>query len=115
MNRAIFHVDDPACWPLALANAGNLLDLWSAGGAPFELELLANAAAVRRLTERGSAELRESMEALAAGGVRFAACRIAMGNLGIAEADLLPFATPVPSGVAELAEKQGEGFAYIKP
>ena len=115
MKRAIFHVDDPTCWPLALANARNLLGLWDAAGEAFEIELLANAAAVGRLTEHGSAELGGAMGALAAEGVRFAACRIAMGNLRIAEKDLLPFVGSVPSGVAELAEKQEAGFAYIKP
>lgn len=115
MPKAIYHVDDPANWPLALANARNMLDYGLEEEVPFDIEILANAAAVRLLTAAESGDLAEKMASLARGGVRFAACRVAMKNLGIREQDLLPFAVPVPSGVVELTMRQGEGFAYIKP
>ena len=115
--KVLFHVDDPARWPLALTNAQNLRDYCESRGEPGVIELVANGPAVQTLTREGagSAGLDARMEALAAGGAVFAACRNAMRGLGIAPEALCAFVTPVPAGVAELAERQADGYAYIKP
>jgi intracellular sulfur oxidation DsrE/DsrF family protein len=47
-------------------------------------------------------------------GVHFVACRNAMRAFKIAETDLLPGVTSVPSGVVELVRRQEAGYSYVK-
>jgi hypothetical protein len=54
------------------------------------------------------------MKKLAAGVVVFAACENFMRKMNVTKTDLLPFAMPVESGVAELARKQKAGWSYLK-
>ena len=55
------------------------------------------------------------MRALADKGVKFIICGNSLRNRQIAE-DLLPdIITVVPQGVSYIVERQGEGYAYIKP
>ncbi len=53
------------------------------------------------------------LKALADEGVIIAACQNAMRARNLTAADLVPFATQVDAGVAELARKQEAGWAYI--
>ncbi|MFU0831743.1 MAG: DrsE domain-containing protein [Oscillospiraceae bacterium] len=117
MSKVIFHVDESSRWQMVLANATNMIQYGRTQDMPFEVEILANSQAVRQLTIQGAeeAEMRERAEVLSRSGARFAACRVAMGNLKIKESDLLPFVQTVPSGVVELAQRQDEGYAYIRP
>ena len=46
---------------------------------------------------------------------RFAVCANSMKALGISPSNLPPFATIVPAGVTEIAIKEQEGYAYLKP
>ena len=43
------------------------------------------------------------------------ACNNALAANHLTAADIYQFITIVPAGVVELAQKQTEGFAYIKP
>lgn len=57
----------------------------------------------------------ERMEKLSQGKrVTFAACENTMKRKGVPKADLVPFATTVDSGVAEVVRKQESGWSYIK-
>ena len=47
-------------------------------------------------------------------GVKFAVCQNTMNRLKITKDQLLPFATVVPAGIAEIVEKQEKGWSYIK-
>ena len=47
--------------------------------------------------------------------VTFTACNNALAANHLTAADIYQFITIVPAGVVELAQKQTEGFAYIKP
>ena len=47
--------------------------------------------------------------------VTFIACNNALAANHLTAADIYQFITIVPAGVVELAQKQTEGFAYIKP
>ena len=49
-----------------------------------------------------------------AAGVEFAACRNTLSARHLTPADLLPSATTVDSGVAEIVRRQEQGWAYIK-
>lgn len=63
------------------------------------------------------AELSKRVDALRADGVRFLVCANTLKSRGLDIADLYGAteADVVPSGVAELARLQQQGFAYIHP
>lgn len=112
MIKAIFHIDEIEKWDLALANVHNLL----AGIDPqhSQIEVLVNGAAVEVFCALDET-LRRKMHLAAEKKVRLCVCRNSLKSHSI-DATILPdFIEVVPVGVLELAEKQMEGFAYIKP
>lgn len=115
--KVIFHVDEMERWGTALTNAENLFDYCNEGNKPCTLEILANAEAVKMLAEKTAeaSGFTGRLKALYERGPVVAACNNALNKFRIGPEELLPFVTVVPAGVAELAEKQEEGFAYIKP
>ena len=110
--RVVFHVDEAAKWSLVLKNVDNLLP--EIDRQASRVEVVANGEAVEffKTTAPGN-----SVPAgrLAGAGVLFAACRNALRERGIPESGLWPFVQIVPAGVLELALRQKEGYAYIKP
>jgi intracellular sulfur oxidation DsrE/DsrF family protein len=47
-------------------------------------------------------------------GVRFLACKNTLDQQNLSEKDLVEFTTVVPSGLAHVIIRQGEGWSYIK-
>lgn len=78
------------------------------------IEVLANSAAVEGYA-LSSPEHETAMKTLSEEGIRFAACGNALKGTGLTKADIFDFVTVVPAGVVELAERQAEGYAYIRP
>lgn len=117
IRKVIFHVDETKVWSRALANIGNLIRYYEETKEQYEIELLVNGSAVElfaadKAKEAGLAEdIREASDR----GVIMAACGNALRNLKISRDSLFDFVTVVPAGVAELAARQTQGFAYIKP
>lgn len=112
--NVVFHIDEPAKWPLTIQNALNLLEFYRERGVNSRVEIVANSQAVSELTQNIQTYA-DALAALAEQSVVLAACGNAMRNLGIEPGQLYPFVTVVPAGVAELAERQREGYAYIRP
>jgi intracellular sulfur oxidation DsrE/DsrF family protein len=110
--NVIFHVDDSSRWELTLGNVGNMLAHGQATGLAFAIEILANGPAVRDLAQGGP--LAEAIRSLPA-TVRVCACRNALRKFSLPEDGLLPGVAVVPTGVVELALRQADGYAYIKP
>ncbi|MEA5003571.1 MAG: DsrE family protein [Christensenella sp.] len=115
--KVILHVDEAKKWKLALENAKNLLQYGEEFGKEYVVEILANSAAVTSLTQAKAKEegLFADMEDLAIQAVAFVACRNALKANAVLEGSLIPFVEVVPAGVAELADKQADGYAYVKP
>ncbi|QQO10078.1 DsrE family protein [Breznakiella homolactica] len=112
--KVIFHVDENHKWELALKNAGNLLK--AVGKNEARAEILANAEAVGFYRKKDhNKETAELMDDLHEMGIIFKACNNALGNFKISKDDIFPFVKIVPVGVLDLALKQDEGYAYIKP
>ena len=78
------------------------------------IEVLANSAAVEGYA-LSSPEHETAMKTLSEEGIRFAACGNALKGTGLTKADIFDFVTVVPAEVVELAERQAEGYAYIRP
>lgn len=110
MIRAIFHVAHYEDWAMALTNINNLLQ----AEPDAKVEALANGNAVI-LFQTAPAKLTARWQALADKGVDFALCNNALKSFGINPDELDSRIRVVPAGVLELAQKQSEGFAYIKP
>lgn len=117
MLRVVLHIDEMEKWPLALSNTENLLDYCGDRGLAHAVELVANGAAVRglRLADAQAAQTFVRLEALSRRQVVLAACQNALRANQIQREELCGFVSVVPAGVAELAEKQAQGFAYIRP
>lgn len=113
--KVLFHVNENGKWDTALANATNLLKDIGPEGA--DAVVLANGPSVAAYVDDKKQSI---MESLASQGVTFLACRNSLkkmceGNLCISEEGLPKFVTVVPAGVTELARRQADGYAYIKP
>lgn len=113
MIKVIYHVDEMEKWDLCLGNVRNMLAYGQANHETFEIEILANSVAVKGLVKES--ELNESMVELLEKDVVIAACQNALHAQSLQKESLISKITIVPAGVVELAKKQNDGFAYIKP
>jgi len=113
-HKVIFHIDEISNWELLLNNVTNLLA--AAEGIKIEIEVLANAQAVKYYdpSQQLNPDIK-TMQNLHQKGVRFVACNNALKANNISKDNLLEFVGTVPAGVLELIQKQNEGYAYIKP
>ena len=94
--KVVYHIDEMEKWDLLLANVRNMCAFYEAAGHAATIEVVANAA------------LQEA-------GVLLAVCANALAANGVGADALVPSAHVVPAGVVELAQRQQEGYAYIKP
>lgn len=111
--RIVFHVDELEKWEMVLGNLSSVVR--AADMAASRVEVVANSGAVRQYLTDAPARAAAEMGRLADAGVRFAACHNALVGLGIHSEQLLPFVEVVSSAVLELALRQSEGYAYIRP
>jgi uncharacterized protein len=87
----------------------NVLEYWPT--AKIEVVIHNDAIGFMRNTESVVAkEVKEMQER----GITFAVCKNTMKRKKLTEADILPSAVFVPVGIAEIVEKQEDGYAYIK-
>ena len=103
--------DDRDQWQAALNNVENVRK--ALGADKTDVELVAHGNGLSMLIAASGGD-RARMEELSKGGVVFAACENTMKKQNVAKADLLPFATTVDSGVAEVVRKQEAAWAYLK-
>ena len=111
-HRVVFEVttDSPDAWQAILNNVDNLK---IALGDKTQVRVVAHGKGLGLLLATNVA-LKERMQNASARGVIFAACENTMKKQNVKKEQLLPFATTVDSGIAEVVRKQGEGWAYIK-
>ena len=113
MKKVIFHVDENSKFNLAHANIINMLAYYKELQAPVTIELLLNSEAVSLTTT--NSEVIDSVKQLLTNHVIVAVCNNSLKKLSLTPSDLIKGVTIVQAGVVELAEKQLEGYAYIKP
>ena len=120
-HRLAIHVDqnDPAVMNLALNNAANVVQHYSAAGEEVEIEIVAYGPGLHMLREDTSpvkARVKSIGESMP--NVAFSACgntREAMKKAESKEIPLLKQARIVPSGVVRLMELQEKGWSYLRP
>lgn len=115
--NVLFHVDSVERWNAVLANVQNLISACRTSHLSFQIEIVATGEAVRTLI-RAEAEKRsglaESLCHVSEEGVALAVCGKALEQYCIPASLLLEKAVVVPLGTMELAEKQAEGWTYLK-
>lgn len=111
--KVIFHVDEEGKWPLTLGNVKNMLAYANAHNENYKIEILANSEAVRDAVKES--KYVDELAQLYEEGVDIALCHNALMAQGIIKDMLYKGCRIVPAGVVELAQKQMEGYAYIKP
>jgi intracellular sulfur oxidation DsrE/DsrF family protein len=111
--RVVIHVDDPSPerQRLALGNARNLLD--DVGEDAVAVEIVFNGPAISALSV--GSEFSDELVSLQTRGVELLGCHNSMVAAGLLREDLLVGATVVPSGIAHLVRRQGDGWAYVRP
>lgn len=79
-----------------------------------ELEVVCHGPAIFMLVKEKAFFEARMQDVLGKGKVSFKVCANSMRRLGVDASQLLPLAQVVPVSILELAQKQSEGWAYIK-
>lgn len=111
--KIILHVNEPERWMMALNNIKNLIALNN----DIKIELLVHGPAITlilkdKLQQNNQIAL---IDSLSDKGVVFAVCNNTMKQMNIMKSAIYQDALVVPAGAYELAEKQQQGYCYIKP
>lgn len=111
--RIVFQVSDAevAKWNLALNTVRNVQTEFPDD--PTELEIVAFGPGIGML--KGDSPISARVAEALKNGVKVVACENTMKSMKLAYADMLPTIGYVPAGVVEIARRQQQGFAYIKP
>lgn len=112
-HRIVFevNVDGQEAWTSILNNVENLQKAF--GRDHTQIEVVAHGKGLSLLLAT-NAELQDRLKQDSDSGVILAACENTMRRRNVKKEDLLPFATTVPSGVAEVVLKQEAGWSYLK-
>ncbi len=121
VKRVAIHVDenDPARMNMALNNAANIFKHYDELGEAVEVRLVANGPGLHMLrTDTSPVKDRIAAMSLEHESLSFAACgntHRMMSKRADGEVSLVSEAEMIASGVVELIELQGDGWAYIRP
>ena len=114
--KICFHVDQNERWATCLGNIKNTLAYFEEARIEGSIVVIANSEAVQQLVaEQVDEASLHAIQAFIDRKVVVAACRNALAGNDISEDALIPGVRTVPAGIIALAEKQEEGYAYIRP
>ena len=102
---------DPQEWEKLVNNAENLIR--ALGESATMVEIVSHGDGLQILLKSTANRPEERMQKLSKIGVVFAACENTMRRMDITPGDLVPYAEPIDSGVAEVVRKCEEGWSYI--
>ena len=120
-HRLAIHVDqnDPAVMNLALNNAVNVVQSYSAKGEEVEIEIVAYGPGLHMLRDDTSpVKARVKSISQSMPNVAFVACGNTSDAMKKAEGKEIPLvaeAKVVPAGVVRLMELQEKGWSYVRP
>ncbi len=98
-------------WAQAIVNAQNLLATF--GRSQIQIEVVVRGPGLAMLM-KSDTEFADKLMVLSRRGVQFSVCGQTLADSHSDARDLLPFATVVDSGVAELVRREEAGWSYIK-
>ena len=106
----VIHINEGAAdkQAVVLRNATNLM---TALGPETTIELVTHGPGISLAVGAASPTLAAVLEL----GVTVCVCRNSMASANLTDAELFPGARIVPSGMAHLVIRQGEGWAYLRP
>lgn len=108
--KVVLHLREVSQWPVALANAHNLLEIVPQA----TIEFVINGPGVLYLFSL-SLEQAVPLEELRERGVVFSACNNAIKANQLDAKQLPAVARIVPAAIHRLVETQQQGYAYVKP
>lgn len=103
--------NNPDLWKLALNNAKNIQE--EIGKDRIDVEIVALGPGIEMLRKQSKAA--DGLEKAKADGIVLQACANTMKSRGMSTEDLAPGIKTVPSGAAEIIQKQRQGWAYFAP
>lgn len=111
-HRVIFELtsDTPEAWEGVLNNVENVQKALG----PTSIEVVAHGKGLALLEPSSNTGVLDRLKQSADAGVVFAACENTMKRQNLQKEDLVPFATTVDSGVAEVVRKQEAGWSYLR-
>ncbi|SHN51411.1 DsrE family protein [Desulfovibrio litoralis] len=112
--KILLHVNNQDNWAAVLENTRNTINYKKEYDSNIEIEIVANGNAVLKLKNAADDDLSKSLNEIR-DDVNIAACNNALKKFNIFPNELYDFVIVVPAGIIELAKRQSEGFAYIKP
>jgi intracellular sulfur oxidation DsrE/DsrF family protein len=110
-HRVVIHVHDgdPTHHAAVLRNVSNLLQ----AAQPDAIEVVSHGPGLDLLLPGSAAS--DDVRALQAAGVEFVGCANTLASRHLTPSDLVDGTVVVASGVAHLAERQWDGWAYLHP
>ncbi|MCY9807240.1 DsrE family protein [Lentilactobacillus senioris] len=109
--NTIFHIDEINKWPTLLSNVNHMHEWMQSTKTAGTIEVLVNGSAVSAVVKNSDINLSQ----LTNMGIMVAVCNNSLVQRDIKTDSLQANLQVVPVGVVELACKQSEGYAYIKP
>lgn len=103
--------NNPDLWNLALNNAKNIQE--EIGKDRTDIHIVALGPGIEMLRKQSKAA--DGLEKARASGIVLQACANTMKSRGMSAEDLAPGVKTVPSGAAEIIQKQRQGWAYFAP
>ncbi len=103
--------DSLAKWSFTLTNVDNIQA--QLGKKKVKIEVVAFGPGIFMLKRNSG--IRQQLEKEMKNGVTFSACEASMREHRLARQDIYPGVAFVPSGVAEIVNKQRDGWSYLKP
>src|SRR5580658_2091196 len=112
-HHVVFELDEPegAAWDSLVKHVNNTRDALAKDGGS-QVEVVFWGPGLNMLLKSNTA-YEARLKQLSDDGVTLSACRNAMRVMNVKTEDLLPFASEVDSGIAEVVRKQEAGWAYI--
>lgn len=111
--KVVFQVsdNDPGKWNLTLNNVRNVQADLGADKVAAEVVVYGPGIGMLKMDSPVAQRIADALGK----GVKVVACENTMKAQKLTQADMLPNIGYVPAGVLELIQRQGDGYAYIKP
>ncbi len=115
--KMIIEVDyaKPARWGLAIANIKNVMAAFGDNSFKYKIELVAFGPGLRMLMKKFDKKNEAVLQSLVSYGLKLRACHNTMMKAHVTKEALFPFVKVVPAGVVEIARKEMQGYAFLKP